>query len=383
MKKQTTTVAAIFSYFVLYSPQPLLPTFADEYGIGVSQAGALMTATLIPLALAPLFYGYLLSAISPSRLLRYSILCMGVSCLAFANSYSYDFSFTIRFIQGLLLPAALTAITTYIGAHSTADQLQKNMSLFITGTIIGGLFGRVLVGIFATYLSWNLFYYALAIMLLITAVSIPVERNEVKIKYAHLSLNSIFHTFAIKGVGKLYISIFCLFFSFVALLNYLPFMLKTLMESPDEMILGLMYCGFIMGAVSSLNAHRLTTLLGSAKRVMSLGYVAFLCSIAVLFIQHVTVIFLLLFLFCGSMFLVHSVAATEVNKRSPSNKSILNALYVTFYYSGGVAGSYLPGILYENFGNRAFLLCLLTISGSGLIILLTVPAVETKYNKTT
>ncbi len=373
MKKQVTTVAAVFAYFVLYAPQPLLPAFANEYGIGISQAGALMTATLIPLALAPLFYGYLLSAISPAKLLRYAVFCMGLSCLAFANSHSYDFSWAIRFLQGLLLPAALTAITTYIGTYSLADELQKNMSLFITATIIGGLFGRISAGFFATYLSWRLFYYALATILFLIAWRIPVDSKTAKTQYVRLSINSIARAFTVKGVVSLYAGIFCLFFSFVALLNYLPFILKNLMQNPGEMTLGLMYCGFIMGAVSSLNAHRLIVLFGNTKRVMIVAYAAFLCAIVILSVKHVVIIFLVLFLFCGSMFLVHSVAAAEVNKRGYGNKSMLNALYVTFYYSGGVAGSYLPGLVYENVGSGGFFICLLLISGGGFLILLGLP----------
>ncbi|PID66789.1 MAG: MFS transporter [Gammaproteobacteria bacterium] len=378
MKKQLTTVAAVFAYFVLYAPQPLLPRFASEYGIGISQAGALMTATLIPLALAPLFYGYLLAAVSPVKLLRYAVFCMGLSCLAFAGSHSYDFSLAVRFLQGLLLPAALTAITTYIGTHSVPDELQKNMSLFITATIIGGLLGRILAGFFATYLSWRLFYYALATVLCLIAWRISVDGKATKTQYARFSGHSIVRAVAVKGVLSIYAGIFCLFFSFVALLNYLPFILKNLMHNPGEITLGLMYCGFIMGAVSSLNAHRLVVLFGDSKRVMILAYAAFLWAIVILFVEHIVTIFLVLFLFCGSMFLVHSVAAAEVNKRSNDNKSILNALYVTFYYSGGVVGSYLPGVVYENFGSHGFLVCLLLVSGVGFLILLALPMPESR-----
>lgn len=373
MKKQLTTTIAVFSYFVLYAPQPLLPMFAHDYGVSISQSGTLMTATLIPLAFAPLLYGYMLSAISPSTLLRYAIIGMGLSCLAFAHSDSYQFAFAVRFVQGLLLPAALTAITTYIGTHSLRDELQRNMSLFITGTILGGLFGRILAGVFATYLTWQSFYYGLASILLLMGFLVPKMEKAVgkRRRHAQLKLAVLAKVFTTVGVGKLYLSIFGLFFSFVALLNYLPFMLKSLLNNPSELLLGLMYCGFIMGAVASLNAQRLIVRLKSSKRVMCLGFATFLLAIGLLFIQHVAVIFIVLFLFCGSMFLVHSVASAEVNQRSQDNKSIFNALYVTFYYSGGVAGSYFPGLLYQHYGNAAFLSCLLAVSTMGFLILLT------------
>lgn len=377
MKASTTTIAAIFAYFVLYAPQPLLPVFADSYGISVATAGALMTATLIPLAAAPLLYGYLLAAISPVQLLKFSLLAMAVSCLVFANSNSYTLAFAVRVVQGLLLPAALTAITTHIAAHSRANELQKNMSLFITGTILGGLFGRLSAGLFATYLSWQIFYYGLALALFLAALlarSQPKGGKQVKISYARLHIDSLIQAFATPGVGRLYLSVFCLFFSFVAVLNYLPFIVKDLLGNASEAIYGLMYCGFIMGAVTSLNAERLRLRFGGSKGVMTASFAVFLLAIALLFIQQIGVIFVVLFVFCGSMFLVHSLAAAEVNRRSQDNKSIVNALYVTFYYSGGVLGSYLPGLLYQHYGHTALLASLLTVSGIGFMVLLSVRA---------
>lgn len=330
-----------------------------------------MTVTLIPLAIAPLFYGYLLIKISPIVLLKTSLLLLAFSCVIFAQNNSYHVAFIIRFCQGLLLPATFTSITTHIAAQSTEKTLQNNMSIFITGTILGGLFGRILAGIFATYWSWQIFYYLLALALCISAFPLATADTKNHFTFAPLDARSVGNTFTNKGVAKLYISILCLFFCFVAVLNYLPFIVRDLLGNPNEITQGLMYCGFVMGAITSMNAKRLTHRLKSSKKLMLLGYKAFLISIGVLFIQHIAVTFAVLFIFCGAMFLVHSVAAAEVNQRCSSNKNIVNALYVTFYYSGGVLGSYVPGLLYQHFGKYLFLSSLLCVTSIGLMVLLT------------
>lgn len=314
MKNKTIITAAIFSYFVLYSPQPLLPFFANQYHVSIASAGALMTATLIPLAIAPLLYGYLLSALTPLRLLRYALFIMSVSCLFFAHSQSYSVAFAIRFIQGLLLPAVLTAITTHIASHSNHNQLQKNMSLFITGTIIGGLFGRVLSGLFATYSHWQYFYYGLTIALLITVIYLPKDDNPVNKQYTKIPLNSIKTVLLAPNSIKIYTSIFCLFFSFVAVLNYLPFIIKAHLGQVTPAIIGLIYSGFIMGAISSLNAQRLLTLIGNAKHVMTLGFLAFLVSILLLFVPNIFAIFCMLFVFVALCFwFTHSQQVKSIN----------------------------------------------------------------------
>ena len=68
--------AAALNVFVLYSPQPLLPLFAHQYGLTESSAALLMAVTMLPLAIAPLSYGYLLSYIPPIRLLRLSLIIL-------------------------------------------------------------------------------------------------------------------------------------------------------------------------------------------------------------------------------------------------------------------------------------------------------------------
>ncbi len=336
MIRKTTTIAAIFSYFVLYSPQPLLPFFADYYQISITSAGALMTATLIPLAAAPLLYGHLLSRFSPLQLLRYALLAMSASCLLFAYSDSYLLSFLVRFLQGLLLPAVLTAVTTYIATECTSSrELQKNMSLFITGTILGGLLGRVLSGFFATYFSWHFFYYGLALALFMTALSIKASPEKQKAKqHNKINLKNLGTILSTPILIKTYSSIFCLFFCFIAVLNYLPFIIEEQLGKTTPITIGLIYAGFIMGVISSLNAQRLLSLIGNAKTVMTMGFVVFISAIALLFIPNIVIIFAVLFLFCGSMFLVHSIAVAEVNRVSKENKNIINALYMTFYYTG-------------------------------------------------
>ncbi len=67
------------------------------------------------------------------------------------------------------------------------------------------------------------------------------------------------------------------------------------------------------------------------------------------------------------MFLVHSVASGYLNKLATSQKSLVNGAYIAIYYSGGVIGSYLPGIVYKNFGWAGFIGTLLIMVTIGFI----------------
>jgi YNFM family putative membrane transporter len=76
-------------------------------------------------------------------------------------------------------------------------------------------------------------------------------------------------------------------------------------------------------------------------------------------IPNLLLIFIVMFGFCLGMFLVHSVSSGYLNKLATTQKSLINGAYISIYYSGGVLGSYLPGIIYKNFGWEFFIACLL------------------------
>ncbi len=73
------------------------------------------------------------------------------------------------------------------------------------------------------------------------------------------------------GVLPLYLVVFCLFFTFAAVMNFLPFRLTELHQGVNELRIGLMYSGYAMGIVSSLGAVRVGRLLGDERRAMALG----------------------------------------------------------------------------------------------------------------
>ena len=55
-------IATVVAFSTLYIPQPMLPLLAEEFGVAPGEAGLLMTVAMLPLAFAPVFYGYFLQA---------------------------------------------------------------------------------------------------------------------------------------------------------------------------------------------------------------------------------------------------------------------------------------------------------------------------------
>ncbi len=170
-------LCSVTIFFVLYAPQPLLAEFAEQFNVSASDAGMLMSATMLPLAIAPICYGLLLAKSNPLRILKWTMLLLALSSLAFASMTSFSGLLLTRLVQGLLLPAALTAMTGYIGQQFSGSQLKRNMSLYIGSTIAGGYFGRTLAANFTVWFEWQSFYYLNALLLIVLAFSIGTART--------------------------------------------------------------------------------------------------------------------------------------------------------------------------------------------------------------
>ena len=155
--------AAALNVFVLYAPQPLLPLFASLYTVSEPTAGLIMTATMLPLAIAPLSYGYLLGYVQPLRLLRVSLLLLVILTAMTGFVQTFPQLLVVRFLQGMIIPASLTAVMAFLAQPGKSGlNLQRSMSLYVTATISGGFLGRLLAGVSSTFINWQTFFYLLA-----------------------------------------------------------------------------------------------------------------------------------------------------------------------------------------------------------------------------
>ncbi|MCK5912667.1 MAG: MFS transporter, partial [Desulfuromusa sp.] len=84
--------------------------------------------------------------------------------------------------------------------------------------------------------------------------------------------------------------------------------------------------------------------------------------------EKIWILFGMMFLFCGAMFLVHATASGLVNRLAGNeHRGLTNGLYVAFYYAGGSIGSFAPGIIYSYFGWNSFLILLALVCATGYI----------------
>lgn len=360
--------STVLAFTVLYAPQPLLPMLAQDLSVSRSAVSLLITVTMIPLSIAPIAYGFLLESVSAKRVLIVASLLLSASSFALATGPSYQGFLLVRLFQGLLIPAMLTALMTYISSSAVPARLERAMAVYVATTVLGGFAGRAFAGFITELINWQAAFFLIGALLLLSTAMLLRLQSDSQSRFSRVHPHAIADVLRTPGIGRAYLVIFCAFFVFASLLNFLPFRLTELDDSIGSGTIALMYSGYLMGIAVSLVSDRISSRLGSRRRAVVLGLVLLLASTALFAIPVVSALFVNMFLLCAGMFLVHSLLPGFINQLAPKRRGIVNGLYVAAYYAGGSAGSFLPGLLLSAAGWSVFIAALATVVLLSLII---------------
>lgn len=351
-------VTNVAVYASIYAPQPILPILAGEFGLTTSGVALLMTAVLMPLSFAPLFYGLLLESQPAKRMLLVSIGTLALLQAVFGAAESYGLLITARLFQGACVPAILAAITSYLAYTVDREHIQRAMSYFVASNILGGFAGRLLSGWVATNAGWRFTFFFLALALGGCFAAVTRITADSRLSLSPVRLSAVKPILRNGDIARLYAVAFTIFFAFMALLTFLPFRLKEIDPSYTAFVISVMYSGFLMGIVMSASATRIIRFVGGEKRAMTIGLVVYAFAMLAVNVPSGAGIFAIMFIMSGGMFFVHAVALGTMNKLAEQNRAVANGLYISIYYTGAALGSYVPGLIYQGAGWSAFTLTL-------------------------
>ncbi|MCR8696418.1 MULTISPECIES: MFS transporter [Campylobacter] len=352
---------------ILYATQPIGPIFESQLGISKTQAALFTTAIMTPLAFAGIFYGYLLEKIQIKSILVIAFLLLGISEIIFSFTHSYFLLLNIRGFQGLLIPAVLTGIMSYISQISSKESVANAIGVYIGVTIIGGFMGRALSGFFTDIFGWRVFFFIIGCVAIIASMLLLKFSQNIKASYLKPRLIDIIHTLKTKHNLYIFLMIFGIFFTFQAMLNFIPFELAKIDNEYSSSKAGMLYIGYLVGVLVAFNTKKIVAFFGGSIKAITAGIIILIIAIQIFRVDSFEWIFVAMVIFCLGNFISHSIASGFINKMATSHKGISNGLYVSFYYFGGALGSFVPGFIYMPFGWSALLWF---ISGVSLISLI-------------
>ncbi|TCS37856.1 YNFM family putative membrane transporter [Paucimonas lemoignei] len=344
-----------FSTFaLLYSVQPLLPLFAQEFGLSPMHSSWALSASTGALAVC-----LLLASVASDRLGRKNMMCLALLLSALLNmACAFAHSFTqlviLRALLGVTLAGLPAVALAYLGEEIDAPSLGYSVGLYIAGTALGGMTGRVATSFLSDYLTWR---PALAVIggaaLLATAEFWRILPQSNHFKAGTLDLPTILggarRHFQDGGLPWFFCLAFLLMGSFVSVYNYLGFRLAGAEFGLRHSEVSLIFSLYLMGMFSSVWMGKLADRFGR-RRVLWTVIAVMLAGLLLTLSGSLVLIIAGIALFTFGFFGGHSIASSWVGRRAKMQAGLASSLYLFFYYLGSSLIGSFSGLMWETAG---------------------------------
>ena len=367
--------AAGFATFgLLYCVQPLMPEFSRDYG--VSEAGAALSLSLTTgvLAFAMLFAGALSDAWGRKSVMAVSLLSSAVLVLVTAVMPDWTALLLVRTLLGLTLSGLPAVAMTYLGEEMHVESIGLGMGLYISGSAVGGMGGRLITGVLADFFGWRIGVAVVGVIGVLAALvfwrALPPSRHFVAQPLRWRTVLGRFNgIFRDRGLPSLFVEGFLLLGAFVTVYNYLGYRLLAPPYKLSQAAVGLIFGIYLVGTFSSAWMGHLAGRLGRRK-VLWTAFALMLAGVALTMLQPLPLIMLGIVAVTFGFFGGHSIVSSWVGRRAGAAKAQAASVYLFCYYMGSSIAGASGGLFYASRGWNGVALFVGVLVLAGLLIAL-------------
>lgn len=346
--------AGFATFALLYCVQPLLPLLASRFEVSAANSSLALSLTTLSLAFCLLISGALGESWGRKPVMAVALGVASLLGLACVLVESWALLLVLRALLGLALSGLPALAMAYVGEEFDPESLPAAMGLYIGGTALGGLLGRLLSGLLSDIGGWQLALGGIAstglLALALFIWLLPASRH---FKAQPLSLAVLLGNFrqhlANPVLRGLFLQAFLLMGGFVALFNYIGFRLAGEPFGLSSTVIGLLFAVYLVGIFSAGWSGRLVPRLG-ARRVLQGGIGLMLVGVGLCSTPWLGCIIAGLALFTLGFFAAHAVASGQVGQHAKGAKAQASALYLCAYYLGSSVVGYGAGYVWEHAG---------------------------------
>lgn len=338
-------LAAGFATFaLLYSAQPLLPHFTTEFGISPAESSLAVSLATGPMAVAILFAAVVSDRVGRGGIMRASLALSAVLTIAAAFVPGWTALLIVRALIGVALAGIPAVAMAFIAEEVDASSVGAAMGLYIAGSAIGGMAGRLGVSFLSEVFGWRVAVgvtgAVAALAALVFAVTLPPSRGFVLVRHDFASWRrSLGRVFTDPALPLLFAAAFLLMGIFVTVYNYTGFRLLAPPYSLSPTAVGAIFLLYIVGSFSASWVGGIAGTYGR-RRVFWMPVVVLLAGVALTAARPLPLVILGIAVVTAGFFGAHSIASSWVGRRARADRGQAAALYLFFYYLGSsVLGS--------------------------------------------
>ncbi|MGY2234799.1 MFS transporter [Pseudomonas gingeri] len=350
------TVLALFSggfatFALLYCVQPMMPVLSREYGINAAQSSLILSVATAMLAIGLLITGPISDSLGRKPVMVVALFGAALFTILGAFMPNWQGVLLMRALVGLSLSGLAAVGMTYLSEEIHPQHIGLAMGLYIGGNAIGGMSGRLIIGVLIDFVSWHTALLVIGGLALIAATVfwkiLPESRN---FRPSKLNTRSLLNGFTIHfrdaGLPWLFVEGFLLMGAFVTLFNYIGYRLLAEPYGLSQAFVGLLSIVYLSGIYSSAQIGSLADKLGRRKVLWAMILIM-LVGIALTMAMPLPVVIVGVLLFTFGFFGAHSVASSWIGRRALKAKGQASSLYLFCYYVGSSVAGTLGGVAWH------------------------------------
>jgi YNFM family putative membrane transporter len=376
-------LAGVATFAALYATQPLLPLLATEFSVSAAASALSVSAATATLGVGLLVAAPVSEVRGRTVLITGSLLASSLLGIACAFAPAWPVLLVLRALEGFALAGLPAVATAYLREEVAAEAYARVTGLYIAGTALGGMSGRLVAGAAAEVAGWRGAVAAVGLLGLVCAIAVvrllPPSRRFVPSepdvralvrRYGRLLADPVL--LGLYAIGA------TLMGAFVAVFNALGFRLEAAPYALSVGAAGLVYLVYPLGSVGSALGGRAAGRFGN-RPVVPVGVLLMATGLLLTLAAPLPVIVAGTALMTFGFFVAHAVASGWVAARaslSAGGPGQAASLYLLAYYGGSSVAGALVGTAWSGGGWSGVVL--LTGALAGVALLVAVALVRTR-----
>jgi predicted MFS family arabinose efflux permease len=347
-------VCGLVAFLTLYATQPLLPLLEALFHASKSAVGWTVSASTLGVAIAAPLLGTFTERMNRKRVILASALLLAVPTCAAASSSSLGWLVFWRLLQGLITPGVFATTIAYITENWPPTAVAPVMSIYVSGTALGGFCGRLITGIIAEHAGWRLSFVVLGATSFAGAALVwwllpnrPRRHTEAALPPLRQIFLPMFAHFRNSRLLVTYLVGFNVLFSLVGVFTYITYYLAAPPFLLSTAQLSLLFVVYLVGLVATPLAGALLPRVGLRAGITG-SVLLSLVGVLLTLIPSLWIVVAGLALCCTGVFISQSCATSFLREAAPeSSRASAVGMYVACYYIGGTVAGVAPSLVWN------------------------------------
>jgi YNFM family putative membrane transporter len=342
-------LAGVAVFATLYAPQALLPELTRAFGVSPASSTLAISISTGALAVGLLVLGPVSDRRGRTGILHASLAAAAVLAVLIALAPAWWALLVLRGLQGFALAGLPAVAVAYLREELHPGVRGRAVGLYVSGTAIGGLSGRLISGFLTELGGWRTALGGAALLAVGCAVAVrlllPPSLRFTPVTRQGRLIRQLAQGFTDPALLALYGIAALLMGGFVAVFNAGTFRLESAPYSLSPALAGLVFLAYLFGSASSPTAGALADRFGR-RVVVPAAVLVMGAGIALTLPAPLWCVVLGLCLLTAGFFAAHGVASGWVAVRAQLGGRAVGqaaSLYSFWYYVGSSVGGTLAG----------------------------------------